>query len=70
MIEKLTMWNEITVFIYLKRKTKKDYFGSLKGALSGLTQFVAAERPLKKIKNVFYVALKALFVLKTLKFLF
>ena len=40
----------------------------VKGALSGLRQFVAAESPFKMIKNTFYFTSKALFVLKILKF--
>ena len=43
--------------------------GALKGALSGLRQLLATECPLKIMKNAFYFTLKALFVLKTLKFL-
>ena len=42
---------------------------SLKGALSGLRKFLAAESPLKKMKSAFYFTSKALFVLKILKFL-
>ena len=41
----------------------------LKGALSGLRQFLVTENPLKIMKNVFYFTLKALFVLKIFKFL-
>ena len=41
----------------------------IKGALSGLGQFLAAEIPLKMMKNVFYFTSKALFVLKIFKFL-
>ena len=41
----------------------------LKGALSGLRQFLAAESPLKVMKNAFYFTSKALFVLKMSKFL-
>ena len=41
----------------------------LKGALSGLRQFLAAESPLKMMKNAFYFTSKALFVLKIFKFL-
>ena len=40
-----------------------------KGALSGQRQFLAAESPLKMIKNAFYFTSKALFVLKIFKFL-
>ena len=42
----------------------------LKGALSGLRQFLATESSLKVMKNAFYFRLKALFVLKIFKFLF
>ena len=41
----------------------------IKGALSGLRQFLAAESPLKMIKNAFYFTSKALFVLKIFNFL-
>ena len=41
----------------------------IKGALSGLRDFLAIERPLKMMKNTFYFTLKALFVLKIFKFL-
>ena len=40
-----------------------------KGALSGLRQFLATERPLKMMKNTFYFTSKALLVLKIFKFL-
>ena len=42
---------------------------NIKGALYGLRHFLASESPLKKMKNVFYFTLKALFVLKIFKFL-
>ena len=38
-------------------------------ALSGLIQFLAAERPLELMKNAFYFTSKALFVHKIFKFL-
>ena len=38
-------------------------------ALSGLRQFLATESPLKMMKNAFHFTLKALFVLKIIKFL-
>ena len=41
----------------------------VKGALSGLRQFLANENPLKMMKNVFYFTIKAYFVLKIFKFL-
>ena len=42
---------------------------TIKGALSGLRQFLATESPLKIMKNAFYFTLEALFVLKIFKFL-
>ena len=41
----------------------------IKGALSGLREFLANERALKVMRNVFYFTLKAHFVLKIFKFL-
>ena len=41
----------------------------LKGALSGLRQFLPAESPLKMLTNAFCFTSKALFVLKIFKFL-
>ena len=41
----------------------------VKGALSGLIQFLATESPLKMMKNAFDFTVKALFVLKIFKFL-
>ena len=41
----------------------------VKGALSGLRQFLATESSLKMMKNAFYFTSKALFVLKLYKFL-
>ena len=40
----------------------------VKGTLSGLRQFLAAESPLKMMKNAFYFTLNALSVLKIFKF--
>ena len=40
-----------------------------KGALQGLRQFLATESLLKMMKNAFYFTLKALFILKIIKFL-
>ena len=40
---------------------------NIKGALSGLRQFLPTESPLKIMKNAFYFTLKALFVLKIFK---
>ena len=42
---------------------------ALKGALSGLRQFLAAESSLKMMKNAFYLTSKALLILKIFKFL-
>ena len=41
----------------------------IKGKLSGLRQFLAAESPLKMTKNAFYFTSKAFFILKICKFL-
>ena len=41
----------------------------LKGAFSGLGQFLATKSPLKRMKNACYFTLNALFVLKIFKFL-
>ena len=41
----------------------------IKGALSGLRQYLANESPLKLMKNAFYFTLKPFFVLKIFKFL-
>ena len=40
-----------------------------KVALSGLRQFLATKNPLKMMTNAFYFTVKALLVLKILKFL-
>ena len=40
----------------------------LKGALSGLRQFLATISPLKMMKNAFYFTSKALYVLKIIIF--
>ena len=45
-------------------------YQELKGALSALRKFLAIESPLKMMKNVFYLSLKVLFILKIFKFLF
>ena len=48
-----------------------DFFinDTIKGALSGLRQFLATESPLRVIENAFYFTSKALFVLKIFKVL-
>ena len=43
---------------------KIRFSSNIKGALSGLRQFLATKSPLKMIKNVFYFTSKALFVFK------
>ena len=50
---------------YQKKNILKKY---LKGALSGLRQFLATGSPLKIMKNVFYFNSKALFVLEIFNF--
>ena len=40
----------------------------MKGALSGLRQFLATKSPLKMMKNAFYFTSKTPFVLKIFKF--
>ena len=55
-------------------QTDLEYFKNittlpLKGALSGLRQFLAIESPLKAMKNTFYFTSKALFILMIIKFL-
>ena len=42
--------------------------GALKGALSGVRQYLVNENPLKIMKNAFYFTLKSLFVVKIFKF--
>ena len=48
---------------------KVNFPFTLKGAISGLRQFLAAETPLKMMKNAFPFTSKALFVLKIFTFL-
>ena len=55
---------ELSLVSYVKITKLK-----FKGALSGLRQLLATERPLKVMKNAFYFTSKALFVLKIFKFL-
>ena len=52
-----------------KYKQAKTKYANFKGVLSGLSQILANESPLKMMKNAFYFTLKALFVLKIFKFL-
>ena len=56
-------WNKV------QHKTSPNFSITFKDALSGLTQFLAAERPLKMMTNAFYSTSKAIFVLKIFKFL-
>ena len=51
----------------IEEKKKKQE--NLKGTLSALRQNLAAENPLKMMKNAFYFTSKSLFVLKIFKFL-
>ena len=71
----LTIWNKITklvkyweALLKAKRPSSKSYM-NVKGALSGLRQFLETESLLKMMKNAFYFTSKALFVLKIFKFL-
>ena len=58
----------MTIAEYIHKSIKE--MRSIKGALSGLKQFLSNENPLKMMKNAFYFILKALFVLKIFQFLF
>ena len=49
--------------------TTKSEFFYLKGALSGVRQFLTTESSLKMMKNAFYFTFEALFLLKIFKFL-
>ena len=57
------------VFILFEgqKRYRKCRSKSIKGALSGLRQFLATERPLRKMKNAFYFTSNVLFVLKLFK---
>ena len=46
-----------------------EQFHIIKGALSSLWQLLAAEIPLKMMKNAFYFTFKALLALQKFKFL-
>ena len=54
---------QLIIQIYNKSKY------NIKGALSGLRQFLTTESPLKMMKNTFYFNSNALFVLKIIKIL-
>ena len=47
---------------------KQQFFIELSDLLSGLTQFLAIENPLKIMKKAFYFILKALFVFEIFTF--
>ena len=57
------------ILILDNAKMLTNHLKYIKGALSGLRQFLTTESPLKMMKNAFYFILKVLFVLKTFKFL-
>ena len=54
---------------HLETAQSGSLISNLKGALSGLRQFVATESSLKMMENAFYFTSKAFFVLKIFKFL-
>ena len=65
-------------FVDEKKQTKETFVilksdicvtENVKGALSGLRQFLTPENPLKRMKNAFYFTPKAIFVLKIFKVL-
>ena len=67
--------NVITSLVYrlnfgFKGNLKEIVRRKLKGALSGIRQFLATESHLKMIKNDFYFTLRAVFALRIFKFLF
>ena len=55
---------EVIYFICKNMFQIKQKDVNIKGALSGLRQFLATESPLKMVKNTFYFTLKCLFILK------
>ena len=48
---------------------QRHFLSAFKGSLSGLKKYLAAKSHLKMMINIFHFMLKALFVLKILKFL-
>ena len=58
---------QVSSSVYVTSGLRKQLY--FKDALSGLRQFLAAESPLKMMKNAFYLTSKGLFVLKIFKFL-
>ena len=63
-----TFFSNIDTNVSVIRR-RKLFLRNIKGALSGLRQFLATESLLKMMKNAFNFASKVLFVLKILKFL-
>ena len=63
-----TFFSNIDTNVSVIRR-RKLFLRNIKGALSGLRQFLATESLLKMMKNAFNFASKVLFVLKILKLL-
>ena len=61
--------NTLVPFFHLV-KVHISFFLFLKGALSGLRQFLAIESPFKMMKNAVCFTSKGIFVLKIFKFLY
>ena len=68
-MQKLFLITHLNWVLSVKDIRNAKYFSALKGSLSGLRQFLTTENSLKMMKNVFYFSIKALFVLKILRFL-
>ena len=49
---------------FMANKTLRSFINFLKGAPTGLRQFLATKSPLKMMKNVFHFTLKSLFILE------
>ena len=60
------LWN-YEDYLWSKFQLKLKLFTGVKGALSGLREFLLTENPLKRMKNAFYFISKALFFLKIFK---
>ena len=54
--------------LYVTSRSDLPHVSIVKDTLSGLRQFLTIGSPLKMMKNAFYFASKALFVLKIFKF--
>ena len=65
----VSIWKKGRVFSHNKKLGVSGKVICVKGALSGLTQVLATESPLKMVKNAFYFILKAPFILKIFKLL-